>query len=224
MEKFGYTIIKNIFNIEQLDIINDKIYNFLEIKNNKYNRNDNCLHHILCYDKFFCIEILEKLLKIDKINNYFESKYIMHSFGAVINKPNQTHYTHNFHIDSYENNCSLMLNILIPLTDFTLENGCTMIYPKNSDTYENILLNKGDLLIFNSSLLHATGNNKSLFDRNCLTLTFIKKYCKPQFNYFVLYNEIEKQTLSNEIKELFNFDSQIYENLEDFYQKKYNIK
>lgn len=219
----GIYILSEYFENNKLDNINKKLYDFLLIKNQTYNRTDNCLHHILIYDKFLFIEILEKILDIELINNFL-GKYILHSFGAVINKQNSNGYTHNFHIDSYEPNTSLMLNILIPLTDFTIENGCIKIYAKNSNIAYDIELKKGDLLIFDSSLLHATGNNQTEFDRNCLTITLTKIYCKPQFNYIKLFNDSEIEKLSNPIKNLLNFNSQIFENLEDFYEKKYIYK
>jgi ectoine hydroxylase-related dioxygenase (phytanoyl-CoA dioxygenase family) len=76
-------------------------------------------------------------------------------------------------------------------------------------------------LIFDSSLLHATGENKSNFDRNCLTITLTKVYCKPQFNYKVLYDQEEIKNIDPKIQDILNINSQIFENLEDFYNKKY---
>lgn len=217
-------ILNNFFDLTYLDEINEKIYNILKIKNITYNRNDNCIHHLLTYDKIFFLDILEKIIDIKLIHDFFRVKFILHSFGAVINKPSIKHYTHNYHIDSYEPNISLMLNILIPLNDFTLENGCTKIYLKDSKEPIDLLLKKGDILIFDSSLLHATGENKSNFDRNCLTITLTKIYCKPQFNYKVLYSENEINNMNSSIQNILNINSQLFENLDDFYNKKYIFK
>lgn len=224
LKQNGIEIINNFFEENDLEIINSKLYNILEIKNKKFKRNDNCLHHILVYDKFFFLDILKKISSINCINEFFKNKFILHSFGGVINKPNTKHYTHNFHIDSPEENTSLMLNILIPMHDFTIENGCTKIYLKGQNTPTDIILKKGDILIFDSSLVHSTGNNTTNFDRNCLTITLTKVYCKPQFNYKILYNQNELDKLDNKIKDILNINSQIYENLEDFYNKKYFLK
>lgn len=208
-----------------LDKINTLMYDFLKIKNTTHKRTDNCLHHLLTYDKYLFLEILEILLSIKEIHHYFNYPFIMHSFGAVINKSSKKSYTHNWHIDTYEEtNERCMLNILIPLCDFTLENGCTQIFPKNSDSYRRVCLNKGDILCFNSSLKHCTGNNTTSYDRNCLTITFVKMYLKPQFDYISLYTEKELEQIKKCIKVLLNYESKIPKTLTDFYNKKYRLK
>ena len=227
LDTHGILISEQIINdTVYLDTINNKLYDFLNIKNTQFSRTDNCLHHLLWYDKKILDHILYIIATHSKVKEYFNNSFIMHSCGAVINKPHKESYTHNWHIDTYEEtNEKYMLNVLVPLTDFTLENGCTKIYPYNSDgEYKNILLKKGDILFFNSALKHCTGNNKSEYDRNCLTITLVKKYLKPQFNYISLFSEAEIEDTDEKLLVLYNYYSQIPDNLKDFYDKKYNIK
>ena len=227
LNKDGIFVKKNaIKDFAYLNTINSKLYKFLEKKNELYNRNDNCLHHMIVYDKNLFNKILDTIFNIDEVKSYFKCNYILHSIGGVINKPNKESYTHKWHIDSYEKGSKdkLMLNVLVPLCNFTLENGCTKIYPKNSKNYENILLNKGDILFFDSSLTHCTGNNISNNHRNCVTITLIKMYLKPQFDYISLFNDEEIDNMNENLKTLFNYYSQISNNLKDFYNKKYIMK
>ena len=65
-----------------------------------------------------------------------------------------------------------------------------------------IQLKKGDILLFNSGLKHCTGNNKSKFDRNCITITLIKMYMKPQFDYLKLFTDKELTALDDKIKSI----------------------
>jgi ectoine hydroxylase-related dioxygenase (phytanoyl-CoA dioxygenase family) len=222
----GILIKKSIIqNLNYLDLININIYRYLDIKNKNYNRSDNCLHHLLCYDKHLFIDLLKNICDIEEIFEFFKMNYIIHSFGAVINKPKSHSYTHQWHIDTYEETTeNYMLNILIPLTDFTLENGCTKIYPKNSINYTDILINKGDILCFNSSLKHCTGNNLTNKDRNCLTITLVKIYLKPQFNYLTLYSREEIEVMEEYLKKLLNYYGQNIETLTDFYNRKQIFK
>ena len=226
MDDVGYIVKNNIIEDKNyLNEINNHLYKLLDIKNKTYNRTDNCLHHLLYYDKNLFLKILEIITNISEIKEYFKIDYIIHSFGAVINKPSKESYTHNWHIDTYEpTNENIMLNVLIPLTKFTLENGCTKIYPKNKNTYDEICLNIGDILLFNSSLTHCTGNNITSIDRNCLTITLTKIYLKPQFNYISLYSENELLYIDEKIKILLDYYSQSPNNLQDFYNKKYRLK
>jgi len=225
LEKDGICILKKkISNISYLNDVNLKLYNFLEEKNNTYNRTDNCLHHILLYDKKLLNYILNIITTEKVIHDYFKVGFIMHSCGAVINKSSEKSYTHNWHIDTYEEtNENIMLNILIPLCDFTLENGCTKIIGKQSTQIIDVLLDKGDILLFNSSLKHCTGVNNSNNDRNCLTITLIKPYLKPQFNYLLIFSNEELEKLEDNLKKLYNYYSQTPDNLTDFYNKKYKL-
>ena len=43
------------------------------IKNKKYNRTDNCLHHLLVYDKTLFNNILTILANNEDIKNYFKN-------------------------------------------------------------------------------------------------------------------------------------------------------
>ena len=225
LNKHGIKILNNVIKDNvYLDNINEKLYEWLEEKNQRYNRTDSCLHHLLVYDKTLFNKILTILGRNKDIKNYFKTGFIMHSCGAVINQPKKTAYTHNWHIDTYEEtNENVMLNVLVPLVDFTIENGCTKIYPKDGDSYEQIQLKKGDILLFNSGLKHCTGNNKSKLDRNCITITLIKMYMKPQFDYLKLFTDKELTVLDDKIKVLINYYSQLPSNLEDFYNKTYKL-
>ena len=226
LENDGICIVnKYIHDLEYLDYINSQLYIYLEQKQKEFNRTDNCLHHILCYDKILLEKLLIYIASLKVISDYFKVGFIMHSCGAVINKPSLKSYTHNWHIDTYEEtNENMMLNVLVPLCDFTLENGCTKIIKKNSNnTFIDILLDKGSILLFNSSLKHCTGENKSNNDRNCLTITLIKPYLKPQFNYLSLFSEEELINKDEDLKKIYNYYSQTPEHLEDFYNKKYKL-
>ena len=219
----GITVLKGVVDDNgYLDDIDAKLYEWVEEKNRLHNRTDNCLHHLLTYDKMIFNKILSILASNDEIIRYFKSGFIMHSCGAVINRPRQTAYTHNWHVDTYEEtNENVMLNVLIPLVDFTLANGCTKIYPRGASEYREIELSKGDILLFNSGLKHCTGNNTTTNDRNCLTITLVKMYMKPQFDYLSLFSSEELEALDNGIKGLLNYHSQTPSNLTDFYGKKF---
>lgn len=219
----GITVLRGAVNDDgYLKDINAKLYEWVERKNLKHNRTDSCLHHLLVYDKMMFNKILAILGSNDEIVRYFRTGFIMHSCGAVINRPRQSAYTHNWHIDTYEEtNENVMLNVLIPLVDFTIANGCTKIYPSGAAEYREMELSKGDILLFNSGLRHCTGNNTTTSDRNCLTITLVKMYMKPQFDYLSLFTPEELEALDNDIRTLLNYHSQIPSNLTDFYGKKF---
>lgn len=208
-----------------LERLSALLYSALEQKGRTYNDSSTCLHHLLVYDKALPLSLLESLANISEIGDFLGPAYILHSIGAVINKPSGAGYTHNWHTDTYEpSNRGLMLNVLVPLTQFTHDNGCTRIYPRGAETPVELPLDIGDVLLFDSSLLHCTGANQTMDDRNCITVTFIKSYLKPQFDYRRLYSEEEQESLSGTARQLLNCNNRMPVTLGEFYARTVSVK
>lgn len=85
---------------------------------------------------------------------------------------------------------SLACQTLIPLQDFTENNGATEVVPYSQtlcrypDLEEfnakkiKLLLQKGDLLLYNSLLWHCAGYNNSKKDRTCLLGQYVAYFVK----------------------------------------------
>ena len=145
----------------------------------------------------------------------------------------QPSYVANIHRDIrfFSGDFPLMLNMLIMVDDFNLDNGATYLLPKSHLTdekptekifYENsdrIIGGRGDILCFNSNLWHAAGVNKTNEERRALTITFTKPFMKQQFDYSraIGYKNIEK--LSDKLKQLLGYYSRTPSNLNEWYQK-----
>ena len=107
-----------------------------------------------------------------------------------------------------------MLNMLVMLDDFTIENGATLLLPKShlekscptEKYFKEFSIpafgNAGDVIIWNSNLFHASGYNKTEKARRALPITFSLPYYKQLLDYPRAFGE-EKSTF---IQELIDYD------------------
>ena len=197
---------------------------------NKLPLTDGTVHHLLGQDSVF-LDFFENDLILDYIDNFFSGKSIINSYGGVINLPSKNSYVHEVHRDirsfSQEN---VMLNMLIMLDDFTLENGATWFLtsshknpnkPSDEEFFgkaSRAIGTSGTVVFFNSNLWHAAGTNNSSVVRRALTLNFTKPFMKQQFDYPRTIGYEVCNSLSPRLKQLVGFYSRVPSNLNEWYQ------
>ena len=123
-----------------------------------------------------------------------------------------------------------MVNMLVMLDAFTIENGATYLLAKShkikqkpeADRFfsfaSRAVGSPGDALIFDSRLWHAAGENSLKTARRALTLTFTPPQFKPQFDYCQALGYSFVETLEDPIKQVVGYFSRVPASLEDWYQ------
>ena len=124
----------------------------------------------------------------------------MNSVGGLkhvgATKDNYAHVT-RFHRDvrTYSSHLTLMMNVLIMLEDFTVENGATRLLPgshKQKDKPpEKVFLNDaihitgsaGSVLLFDSNVWHSASPNLDGSTRAAITLSYTRPFVKQQMDY-----------------------------------------
>ena len=86
------------------------------------------LHHIVGLGESFT-RFLEKFYLVDILREFLGGPVIVNSFGGVINRKNDRSYFHGIHRDSRPLPLPfpLLVNMLVLIDDFTLENGATYL-------------------------------------------------------------------------------------------------
>jgi ectoine hydroxylase-related dioxygenase (phytanoyl-CoA dioxygenase family) len=237
----GYTKFDSFFDLDFCDLINksiDSSYEYcrkIQIQNGVDQITDGTLHHLIATNDEIYLEILEKITissNYQFIKDYFNGNFILNSYGGVKNLKSKPSYVSNIHRDIrfFSGNLPLMLNLLIMLDDFTLENGATFLLaeshlkeekPSEDHFYANshrAVGKKGDILFFDSNLWHAAGVNNTDTERRAITITFSKPFMKQQLDYSraIGYDFIESK--SEEIKQILGFFSRVPSNLNEWYQ------
>jgi hypothetical protein len=211
----------------------------IQIKNGISDFTDGTLHHLILTGDEIFLDLLKKLVT-DEMNNiittFFDGKYILNTYGAVKNLKSKPSYVSNIHRDIrfFTGDFPLMLQVLILLDDFTIDNGATYFLEgshkqanKPDETYffENstrALGKKGDLYFFDSNLWHAAGINNTNSERRAITIAFTKPFMKQQLDYSRAIGYETILTFPPEIKQVLGYNSRVPSNLDEWYQKPEN--
>lgn len=208
IEEVGFYKFNRIISEEWVDRINNILPNIFEEHEKIRRKNNNpitsrgiAMNALVGNQLFF--DLLNHLIDIQLLEElekkYFKSKFILNSFTALSNLPDEDDVFHKkIHRDvkGFTGNIPVMLNMLIMLDDFTIENGATLLYEKThlDEFYDLNDLNlkqkptyaigkAGDVLIWNSNLLHSSGINKTKNERRALAITFSLPYYKQLLDY-----------------------------------------
>lgn len=237
----GFTILRNRINDSQLNLLSKAIdetfikHKQVQIKNNSDIKTDGVALHALVNDDTF-INLLNILIKDGFIqelqDNFFNSKCIINSLSALDNLPNQPNFSANFHRDLrfYSGNFPIMLNCLIMVDDFTKENGGTFLIPEShleekKPTEQELLSRaiqavgkRGDILIFNANVWHASAPNTTQDHRRAIPITISKSFMKQLLDYPRAIGYDRMDEFNNELQQLLGYHSRVPASLEEWYQ------
>jgi hypothetical protein len=188
-------------------------------------------HHLPCFARTF-LDLLDRISFAEIFEAYFGGPFILNSYGAVINLPDQPSYVSNIHRDirTFSGSLPLMLNMLVMLDPFTVENGATYLLPgshlcaerpKDEEFYAKAARavgTAGDVVLWNSNLWHAAGRNTTATARRALTLTWTKPFIKQQLDYPRALGYDVVATLSDRLKQFLGYYARVPATIDEWYQ------
>ncbi|NDF12336.1 MAG: phytanoyl-CoA dioxygenase [Proteobacteria bacterium] len=204
----------------------------IQVKNGVDKETEGTLHHLVGQGDTF-MEYIDKLEPLmPYMESYFQGKFILNSFGGNINAPRRKSYASNIHRDirSFSGDMPLLLNTLFMLDDFTKDNGATWMLSgshkkgeKPTEDYfwkngEQAIGSAGSVLMFNSNVWHAAGENVTDKVRRSVTPMFCKPFMKQGFDYprAVGYKEGEK--LPEHVRQILGYNARVPATLDEWYQ------
>ena len=140
LKEQGYTIIRNLVDENWLDLLRDALDKaFIEHRKTQLNNHNDiqtngvALHALLSNPIFinFLEDIQNKKFFEFLSESFFNGKCIINSFSGLDNLPNQPNFSAIVHRDLrfYSGDFPIMLNCLLMVDDFTIENGATYLLP-----------------------------------------------------------------------------------------------
>jgi ectoine hydroxylase-related dioxygenase (phytanoyl-CoA dioxygenase family) len=237
----GYTILRNKISSDWLDKLSTAIdksfieHRKIQIKNNNDIKTEGVALHAILNDSIF-LDFLKYLQDIGFIkelqDNFFESKCILNSFSALDNLPNQPNFSAVVHRDLrfYSGDFPMLINCLVMVDDFTVENGGTYLLPKShlekrKPSDEEFFANvdqatgkRGDILIFNANVWHSSAPNKTQEHRRAIPITFSRSFMKQLLDYprAIGYDKINK--FNYKFQQLLGYHSRVPASLNEWYQ------
>ncbi len=193
--------------------------------------NDGTLHHLLGDGPAF-VELLALYEQFDPVlQSFFSGKYILNSYGGMVNRRDTNAYVHQVHRDiRFSSDAKrFMLNSLVMLDDFTVENGATYLlsgsHRSQARPDDSIFLAKaeravgsrGCVLFFDSRLWHAAGANQTDQPRRALTLTFTSPFFKQQLDYPRLMGYAQIDKFSPFLRQVIGYNARVPSTLKEYY-------
>ena len=220
--------------VDSIRVALDKTYERqrdLQIKNGVAANLGGIVHCVLGFEDALD-EFLADLPLYDYLSRYFTKPFILNNFGGVINFPGQDSYVRNPHRDvrDFTYDLRLMMNMLVMVDDFTIENGATHVLEgshKIQNADEKDVFDKksvqltgkaGDIIVWDSNLLHAAGQNKTDKIRRALTLCFSRPYIKPSIDFLTALSPDYIKNQSEFVQILLGRDARPARDLNEFYQ------
>jgi len=203
----------------------------IQVKNGVDANTDGSAHHVLALGGSF-LEFLESQMPMSLVTTYFGGKFIVNSFGSTTNVKGKRLYSLSVHRDIrfFSRDIPLMLNMLVTLDDFTLENGATYVLAgshrspeKPDDAHffshaDRAVCKAGSILLFNSNMWHAAGDNTTDVPRQALTITLTKPFLKQQFDYCRALGYDRLASMSDQAKQLLGYNARVAANLDEWYR------
>lgn len=238
MQIHGWALFKNQISAPTLERLRNDLHLMydkrreVQIKNGIGDVMSGTCHHLLG-DNNSMDEFLGALPLDSFIENFFGGNYILNSFGAFINQPFDTAYVSKVHRDvrTFAKDFHLLINMLVLLDDFTLENGATYVLSGShragekpaDDLFFNhahrVVGKAGDILLFDSNLWHAAGENRTNAVRRGLTLTFSRPFYKQQIDFPRYLGESYQQGISERLRQILGYNARMPSNIDEFYQR-----
>jgi ectoine hydroxylase-related dioxygenase (phytanoyl-CoA dioxygenase family) len=173
LDKNGYLIINNVFAEKECNEVLEFIFKDdlpLSLKNELGCRRINSLiyHNLNLFKKF----VMNKTI-LAAVKHLSNNSYNFHLGGLSSRSVYPNHGEQNFHTDRLREEVPYSANIITVLSDFTENNGATMIIPEshiNPNLTDELIVQvpKGSIIIMNIFLKHRGTKNNSNNIRHCL--------------------------------------------------------
>jgi ectoine hydroxylase-related dioxygenase (phytanoyl-CoA dioxygenase family) len=233
----GWTVVPGVIDADLTAALAEALAPSLALRNQIRQRNgvaqntDGTLHHLLMDDRCYLRLLSEFEVLAPMFKAFFEGNFILNSYGGVVNLRDSRAYVQNVHRDIRFGTDSkrFMLNALVMLDDFTVENGATHILSRSQNLFDRpddrtffaqaarATGNAGSVLLFDSRVWHAAGVNQTAQARRALTLTFTCPFFKQQLDYPRLFGYRDAARCDAWLRQLIGFNARVPESLEEFY-------
>jgi ectoine hydroxylase-related dioxygenase (phytanoyl-CoA dioxygenase family) len=188
-------------------------------------------HHLLADGKSF-LELLRRAYLHEYIKSFFEGNYILNAYGGNLNMRNQFTYASVVHRDvrTYSREIKFLLNIIIMLDDFTLDNGATYLFagshlkkdkPNDEEFFsqaDRAVGKSGSIVLWDSNIWHAAGVNRTDLPRRSLSLIYSKPFMKQQFDYPRSVGYENADSFSDKFRQIVGYNARVPASLEEWYQ------
>lgn len=188
------------------------------------------------YDPFL-FRLLEQATLLELVDRTVSATAILHLMNGFVLPPfapakAPSVFQNRFHRDfpRHLNGYLASVNILVAVDEFRADNGATLVVPgshQQAFTPDPEYLRSaavpascpaGSIVVFDSTLWHAAGENVSDQDRFAINLQFTRSWIKQQIDYVRALDAHTLHSLPERSRQLLGTHTQVVSNLDEYYQ------
>lgn len=188
------------------------------------------IHNCMTRGKQMCAVLDHPLLNY-YIKALFTPHCIIYAYQSSSLPPGQGNYGSRVHVDCprWIDNYITNVGVILPLNDFTLQNGATWYLPGSHrladlpseplfyQQAKRLLCKAGDMVIFNARLVHAAGVNQRSYTRHALTINLCRPYMRQRFDFPRLLTQQQIDSLGDDGRRLVGMNVRMPVSLNEFY-------
>ncbi len=186
------------------------------------------------YDPYF-LELLDVPEMLAIVDATVSETAILHLQNGFILPPQgpapESGFQHTFHRDfpRHLDGYLASINLMLTIDPFTASNGGTLVVPgthQRPDRPEQVYLDAeasavecpaGSLIVFDSTLWHAAGPNRSDADRLAINHQFTRSFIKQQFDYVRALGDELVERQSPRVQQLLGWYTRVVTSLDEYY-------
>jgi ectoine hydroxylase-related dioxygenase (phytanoyl-CoA dioxygenase family) len=203
----------------------------IQVANGVDTNTEGTSHHLLVDQNSFT-ELLKRAYVDEYLKAYFGGNYILNAFGGNLNMPGNKTYASLVHRDvrTYTREIKFLLNTILMLDDFTVENGATYLLsgshlrkekPSDEEFFaqaDRAVGKSGSILFWDSNIWHAAGINKTNLPRRSLSILYSQPFLKQQFDYPRALGYENLDSLPANFKQIVGYNARVPSTLQEWYQ------
>jgi ectoine hydroxylase-related dioxygenase (phytanoyl-CoA dioxygenase family) len=192
------------------------------------------LRNMVAYDDRFLelLETPEMLAIVDATVSPTAILHLQNGFVLPSVEGETASFQHTFHMDfpRYMNGYLASLNVMLTIDGYTALNGGTIVAPgthqrpeRPTDAYLQaaqvpVECGPGAMVVFDSTLWHAAGQNRSGSDRLGINHQFTRSFIKQQVDYVRALGDERVETLPPRTQQLLGWYTRVVTSLDEYYQ------
>jgi ectoine hydroxylase-related dioxygenase (phytanoyl-CoA dioxygenase family) len=161
---------------------------------------------------------------------HLQNGFILPSFGTGTGAPNVFQNTYHRDFPRHLNGYVASMNVLFAIDEFRADNGSTWVVPRTHQQATGpdaaycrnhavpATCAAGSMILFDSTLWHAAGQNTSGQDRMAINHQFTRSYIKQQIDYVRALGEATVSCLSPRTQQLLGYYTRVVTSLDEYYQ------
>jgi ectoine hydroxylase-related dioxygenase (phytanoyl-CoA dioxygenase family) len=230
----GFTVVRDAIGVEVVRDARDRLARLVaEQRANataETRVDDYMVHNPFVLDPAF-FGLLEHPAVVAVLDEFLSDTSILYACTTSSMPAGGSNFSNRIHVDSPRiiPGYVMQMGIIIPLDDFTEENGATYMLPGSFELAEpvseaeffanavRVLPKRGDLVVLNPRTWHLGGRNQTDEDRHAMTLSACRSFMRQRFDYPRLIDPEFEKTLSPTLRRLLGFNVRVPTSLEEYY-------